>query len=130
MAAPALDHVGAGALVGADHVPHVLGVELPRQKSRADQVDEQHRQLAALGLALDSPRHRFQRGDGVEQLAPVADAVDAEIAQVIGRQGGQQLDIDGILGERRGIALEPQRGQPSGYVLHDPILTCVLQPGS
>ena len=27
--APALDHLGATSLIGADHAPHVLGIELP-----------------------------------------------------------------------------------------------------
>ena len=48
--APALDHLGAGVLIGADHRAHVLGIEPRRQLGRAHQVAEQHRQLPPLGL--------------------------------------------------------------------------------
>ena len=45
VAAPALDHLGAAALIGADHRAHVLGIEPRRQRGRAHQIAEQHRQL-------------------------------------------------------------------------------------
>ena len=37
-------------VVGADQLAQVLGVEAGRECGRADQVDEHHRELAALGL--------------------------------------------------------------------------------
>ncbi len=39
--APALHHLGAGAMIGADHLPHVLGVELapPARSSRLDRTN-------------------------------------------------------------------------------------------
>jgi hypothetical protein len=49
--APALDRLGATTLIGADHAAGVLGIESARQLRRADEVAEQHRQLASLGLA-------------------------------------------------------------------------------
>ena len=49
VAAPALDHLGAAVLIRADHLAHVLGIEPRRKLGRADQVDEQHRQLPPLG---------------------------------------------------------------------------------
>ena len=36
-------------LVGADHLPHVLGIEPRRKLGRAHQIDEHHRQLPPLG---------------------------------------------------------------------------------
>jgi hypothetical protein len=48
VAAEARDGAGGGLLVLRDEVAPVLGVELLRERRRADQVAEQHRQLAAL----------------------------------------------------------------------------------
>ena len=40
-------------LVGADELAHLLGVEPAGERGRADQVDEHHRELPALGLGSD-----------------------------------------------------------------------------
>ena len=40
-----------GVLIGAQDLPHLFRVEPLRQRGRADQVAEQHRQLPPLGLA-------------------------------------------------------------------------------
>jgi hypothetical protein len=37
-------------LIAPDHLAHVLGIELARQRRRADQIDEHHRQLPSLRL--------------------------------------------------------------------------------
>jgi hypothetical protein len=42
------DLTGHRVLVGPDHLAHVLGIELRRQRRRAHQVAEQHRQLPPL----------------------------------------------------------------------------------
>ena len=49
-AAEAFDPRGDAAVVGADQLAQVLGVEAGGERGRADQVDEHHRELAALGL--------------------------------------------------------------------------------
>ena len=49
--AKAGDGVGDAAMVGADDLAQILGIEARRQRRRADQVAEHHRQLAPLGLA-------------------------------------------------------------------------------
>ena len=46
----AADHLAADILIASDHLAHVLGIELGRQRGRADQIDEHHRQLPPLGL--------------------------------------------------------------------------------
>jgi hypothetical protein len=46
----ARDHAGAGALVGADQIAVVLGVEPCRQCRRADQIAEHYGKLPALGF--------------------------------------------------------------------------------
>ena len=50
VAAVAGDAVVADALVGAQHIAQRLGVELSRERRRADNVGEQHRQLATLAI--------------------------------------------------------------------------------
>jgi hypothetical protein len=43
------DLLGAASVIGADDLPHVLGVEPGRKRSRAHQIDEHYRDLAAFG---------------------------------------------------------------------------------
>jgi hypothetical protein len=59
--APALDYLSAATLIGTDHPTHVFGIELRRQLRRADQVTEQHRQLAPLRLGHSCPFGGFIR---------------------------------------------------------------------
>ena len=49
MPAKALDHGDAGALVGADHLAEVFGIELSGEAGRIGQVAEQHCELTAFG---------------------------------------------------------------------------------
>ena len=42
--------IGAATVIGADDLAHVLGIEPRRQRGRADEVAEHHRELAALGV--------------------------------------------------------------------------------
>ena len=69
VAAEAPDGAGGGLLVLRDEVAPLLGVELLRERRRADQVAEEHRQLAAL-----AGRHRGVGLAGVGVGAPVAGA--------------------------------------------------------
>jgi hypothetical protein len=48
--APALDHLGAGAMIGVDHVAHVLRIESHCEFGRTNQVAEQNGQLSAFGF--------------------------------------------------------------------------------
>ena len=129
----ARDLAGDRALIGVDQRAHVLGVELARERGRADQVAEQHRQLPALGIpgrrrrgpsrigrvgclgCRDWPRLAGLRAeliDRLEQLAPVADRGDPDRDQVLGGELGQKLGIDVVGGERAGVALQSQVSQP------------------
>ena len=62
----AADGVGDAAMVGADDLAQILGIEARGQRCRADQVAEHHRQLAPLGLGCrvrrGSSRHVLRRG--------------------------------------------------------------------
>ena len=46
----ALDHLGAGVLVGPHHLPQLFRVELAGERGRVHQVTEQHGELAAFGV--------------------------------------------------------------------------------
>src|SRR5215470_16195401 len=50
MALKAGDHLGAAILVGAHNLPQLFGVKLRRERGRADQVTEEHSELAAFCL--------------------------------------------------------------------------------
>src|SRR5271169_2961611 len=51
--AKAADGVGDAAMVGADDLAQILGIEAGRQRRRADQIAEHHRKLPPLGLGRD-----------------------------------------------------------------------------
>src|SRR6516225_273279 len=65
-AAKAGDDVGDAAMVGADDLAQILGIEARRQRRRTDQIAEHHRQLPPLGLhphpSLRRPRGRVRSG--------------------------------------------------------------------
>ena len=51
------NEIGAAAVIRADDLAQILGIEPRRECRRADQIAEHHRQLPALGLA-------GRKGDG------------------------------------------------------------------
>ena len=63
-----------------------------------------------------------QGGDRGEQLAPVADRGDAELAQVVGRQLGQDVGVDVVVAERLLVLAQAQPAQPSPDVHPDPLI--------
>ena len=106
------DHLGDGAVIGADDLAQILRIEPRRQRRRADEVAEHHRQLPAFGLGAElgyrgAPSSRSngrlgaERDDGGEQLAAVADRGHAKADQVVGRQLPQYLGVDIVIKERR-----------------------------
>ena len=76
VALEARDLARDGVLVGADDLAHLLGIEPARERGRADQVDEHHRQLPPLGL-----RRPCAIGATPARAAP------AEATASAGRQG-------------------------------------------
>jgi hypothetical protein len=129
---PALDHLGAATLVGADHLAHVLGVEPRGKLGRADQIAEQYGELPPLGLGWLSAlvgvlsglgfasraragraRHPIrERGNRVEQLASMPDRGDAQVLEIVGRQAGQELGIDVVVDKRRRVLPQTQAFEP------------------
>src|SRR5215217_5904909 len=53
IALKALDHLGAGGLIGADDLPQVFGIKLAGEHRGVYQVAEQHGELAAFRLGHD-----------------------------------------------------------------------------
>jgi hypothetical protein len=120
------DLAGHRILIGADHLAHVLGVELRRQRRRADQIAKQHRQLPPLSpgrtICLLSGSSFARRrssitnslgevGDRPQQLLAVAEQ-DAKLLQVGLGDVGQHLVIDRVRFKRVGVALQPKFAQP------------------
>jgi hypothetical protein len=117
------DDLRAGRLICPHDVAQVLGVEPGGELGRADQVAEQHGQLAAFGLdrphrrpaRLHGSRHRaiVKCGDRVEQPAPVPDRGDPKGDQILGGQPRQHLGVDIVGAERLGVLLQAQIPQPA-----------------
>ena len=97
--AVAPDHLGAAAVIGADHLAQILRIEPRRQRRRADQIAEHHRKLAPLGrrsrAGCDRPRLHgglgAQRGDRLQKLAPMASKYHPEILEVLRRELRQRV---------------------------------------
>jgi hypothetical protein len=113
------DHLGDGAVIRGNDLAQILGIEPRRQLRRADQVAEHHRELPAFGIGscrrvAGCYRHNggrplgTERGDGIQQLAPVADRCNADLSEIFRRQLRQHLPIDLIVAEGRHIALKAQ----------------------
>ena len=118
LAAMLLDEAVGAVEEAAEQGVHLLGVELPAQRRVAGEVGEEHRHLPPLALKLRAwppppAPCAPQRGDGVEQLAPMADRDHAEVLQVLGREPGQDLGVDGVVAERLLVLPQPELAQPS-----------------
>ena len=129
VAAPALDHLGAGVLIGADHPPMSSGSS--RAASSVEPTRSQNstvscRRSASAGLGsglrprLEALGRRVRRrsrlgqgGNRFEELAPVPDGGDAKVFEIVSRQLGQDLGVNLVLPERLLVALQPQLPQPS-----------------
>ena len=114
------------AVIGADHLAQLLGIEPRCHRRRADQIAEHHRQLPALrrraGCGLrcrdvcSITKPGAKGGNRFQHRAAMTNRGDAEILQIIGGQARQQFGADVVLLEGGRILLEPQRPQPLGNV--------------
>jgi len=103
-------------MVHAEHFSHVLGIELPGESGRADEIAEHHSELAplrtgrrrggALGLLRRQPIAAAQRADRPKQFSPMADRADPETDQIVGGKLRQHPGIDVIVAKTRLVALE------------------------
>ena len=103
----------------------ILRVEPCRQRRRAYQVAEHHRDLPPLGLGrwpccrsrhrrlFDNGRWPFaQRCDGFEELTAIANPGDADVLKILHGQFGKYLGVDTVVAKRRLVLLQPQAPQP------------------
>ena len=113
------DDLGDRAVIGADDLTQILWVKPGRECGRADEIAEHHRQLPAFGIGWSrcisgrrrrgGGRHRSaERGNGIEQLAPVADRYNADLLEILRCQLRQHLPIDLVVAKQRFIALQAQ----------------------
>ena len=132
-------------MIGPDNLAQVLGVVARRQRRRAHQIAEHHRQLPPLGLAggpsvsgmwgvregagatgrsgwnwIRGRVGSAELGNGFEQHAPVAYRRHADVLQIVGRQLGQHCPIDFVVAEGRLVSLEAQSAQPCRNVQQPP----------
>jgi len=130
-AVEAADRARDAVLELADDPGHLLGIETPRQLGRADQVAQQHRDLAPFLLPGMRGRGRLAQrrrepalGDGAQQLAAVPQG-EADLLQVILGQQPQGLDVNVGRLERLRVAAQSERTQCCRQFVH-----CALAAGS
>ena len=118
----ARDLAGNRILVAPDDLAHLFRIALRGQRRRTDEVDEQYRQLAALG-GIDGRVGVGRRwrgegaGDGLEQPASRAER-DAETPEIVLREVRQNVDVDLLRGENGVQRAEPASVQPVGEGAH------------
>jgi hypothetical protein len=129
--AEAVDRFGDGAMISADHLAQILGIEPRGKRRRGYQIAKHHGQLPTLGTALwrcigarrpNGGRSRgcgrcsTKRGDSVEQPPAMPDQGDTEILQILGRQADEHFFVDLIIAECLVVTLKTKAAQPYRYV--------------
>jgi hypothetical protein len=109
---------GASLLIGANHFPHVLGIEPCREGRRTGQIAEQDRQLPSLGFGR---RLGPGNGGGRARLGrcrqrrqhplPVAQR-QSQLLQIVVGQRRDDIEIDAVVAERRLQAGQSDARQP------------------
>ena len=126
--AKAADGVGDAAMVGADDLAQILGIEARRQRRRTNQIAEHHRQLPPLSLRLGRRGRLFgnsfgnrcggQFGDGIAQAQPMACARHANVFQHLIIDLGEQVSVNVVGFEGVGILGETDLFEPIPYCAH------------
>jgi hypothetical protein len=124
------DRLGDALVTGADHKTHVLGVELGRESSRANEVGEHHSQLATLGVVLPSWLGRHGRGgrrSGKRSVAEIADRAEhfaaiteqnPEFLQVLIRKIRKNAEVNPIFDETLGVLRHAEPFLPVRNLFH------------
>ena len=109
------DHPRAGGPIGADHLPHVLGIEASRERSRAYQIAEHDGEVASLGIMLrrrlDDQLALVEFGDRAQHFTSMAEQ-DTESVEVLVRQLGQDIEIDPVLCKPQRVLFKPKLLEP------------------
>ena len=121
------DEIGAAAVVRADDLAHVLGVEPRRERGRANEVAEHDRELTALGGVQQARRgwsrcgcgtcrcallNSFEIGNRAQQLTAMAEQ-DAQLLQILIRQIGEDAEIDPVLAKRLRVLIQTDPAEPT-----------------
>ena len=115
-----------GAVAG-DEFTVVLGIETHGKRGRVDEITEHDRELAAFGGRCRGSRGRdFSRRctrcgatlaratcRRVEDLPPVADRRDTDLAQIVGGERAQHLAVDVVVAERAGVLIQAKAAEPA-----------------
>ena len=117
MAVPDTDPT-AHALIRRQEIAQVFGIELFRQRRRADQVAEHHGDLAPLRRARRRCGHRvigIEHGDLREQLFAMPKTKPERLKIRLG-ECTQNFGVDVVLFEQLGVVTEAERFEPCWYV--------------
>jgi hypothetical protein len=118
----ARDDAGNGVLIGADLLAQFLGVKPHRQRRRADEIAEHHRQLPPLGGVLRLRTGRCggrrrclgggQTGDGSEETLAVPER-HTELLEVDLGQLRQDVGVDFTRAKERLVLSEAEISEPT-----------------
>ena len=109
------NHPRAGGPIGADHLPHVLGIEASRERSRAYQIAEHDGEVASLGIVLKrrlgDQFALIEFGDRAQHFASMAEQ-DTEPVEVLVRQFGKDTKINPVLGKTQRVLSKTKLLEP------------------
>ena len=118
----ARDDAGNGVLIGADLLAQFLGVELRRQRRRADEIAEHHRQLPPLGVVVRLSTGQYggcrqclgggQTGDGFEETLAVPER-HTKLLEVDVGQLREDIGVDFTRAKERFVLSETETSQPT-----------------
>ena len=134
-AAEAAHGLGDAFLIGRNDLAQVLRVHAGRERRRADQVREHHRDLAALGGVLGLRLGRGGRLQAVSEQRRQARAIarsifrrcpseNAEVLEVLIGQIAEDRDIDVVLGKALRVLGHAERFEPVRNLLHRGPVAC------
>ena len=109
------NHPRAGGPIGADHLPHVFGIEASRERSRAYQIAEHDGEVASFGIVLKrrlgDQFDLIEFGDRAQHFASMAEQ-DTEPIEVLVRQFGKDTKINPVLGKTQRVLLKTKLLEP------------------
>src|SRR6266702_243147 len=114
-----LDLLGTAAVVRANDFPQVLRVEPCRERSRANKISEQHRELTSLGLGPRSgSRSELIEFRNRAQYLPAMAERDPDFFEVMVGQIAQNAWINVVLGEALRVLPQAKLLEPLRNLLH------------
>ena len=124
------DRLRDALMIGADYRTQILWVERGRERGRANEVGEHHRQLATLGVVSSSwlDIHECRRcrygsrdvaeiADRTQHFQPVAER-NAKVFEMLVGQVGENGHINVVLGEPLRVLGHAELFEPVGNLLH------------